>query len=481
MTHWPYLKLQQSPTIPMSVADWKPSADLSNLSPNVTEFRKRSFPQHMIEAQKQAAITMAEEKAYSHHGSDSSPQNLSFVQRHFYRPTNHEADGAQIPEQRRFSFLSRGFLVAVAILFLMVAAILCAVLATVYERHYRNHDISRHPSPIHEAIVANFPDPTILKHDDLWYAFATNNAAGILKQPQNQSSYEYGKSNVQLATSTDFSNWTLMDYTHDPLPVLGTWVNRNFTNDTAGPSIPKANVWAPAILKRPSDGKFVLYYAAATNDHPRFHCVGAAVSNTSSPAGPYVPIDTPLACPIDKGGAIDPAPFVDTDGTIYVAWKIDGNNIGHGGSCGNTVPPLVPTPIMLQKMKADGTTADGDPIQILDRNDSDGPLVEAPALARSDDGSYFLFFSSGCTRAPTYDLKYAFADNITGPYTRADSPLLSTGDWGLLAPGSVGIARNDNGTFEMAFHARVATDVGRVRAMFTTKIEFNNVTITMSR
>lgn len=423
---------------------------------------------------------MAEEKASSHQEPNGSQSKLSFVQRHFYRPINFDADDGRDPQQRRFSFLSRGALITAAIFCLMVVAILCAVLATVYERHFKAHDIRRHPSPIQEAIVANFPDPTILQHNGTWYAFATNNAAGILEQPHNRSSYEYGRSNVQLATSDDFSNWTLQDYTHDPLPILGDWVDRNFTN-TTNPPIPKANVWAPAILQRPSDGKFVLYYAATVDGRPRFHCVGAAVSNTSSPAGPYVPIDTPLACPLEQGGAIDSAPFVDTDGTIYVAWKVDGNNVGHGGSCGNTVPPLVPTPIMLQKMQEDGTTADGDPVQILDRTESDGPLVEAPALARSDDGRYFLFFSSGCTRAPTYDLKYAYADNITGPYTRARYPLLKTGDWGLVAPGSVGIARTDNGTYEMAFHARVPTDFGRVRAMFTTKINFDDLRVTMSR
>ncbi|GAB7351351.1 hypothetical protein MBLNU459_g2035t1 [Dothideomycetes sp. NU459] len=423
---------------------------------------------------------MTKEKGSAPPSEDGSQQKLTFVQRYFYRTTNDGADEGQEPQARRFSFRSRGFLVAAGAFFLLVMVILWAVLATVYERHRRAKDTLQHPSPITEAIIANFPDPTIVQHNGTWYAFATNNAAGILEQPNNQSSYEYGRSNVQLAVSDDFDKWTLLNYTHDPLPTAGDWANRNITNTTEGP-VSRSNVWAPAILQRPSDGKFVLYYAAAAKDRGRTHCVGAAVSNTSSPAGPYIPLDTPLACPVDKGGAIDPAPYIDTDGSIYVAWKVDGNNIGHGGSCGNTVPPLVPTPIMLQKMKEDGTTADGEAIQILDRDDSDGPLVEAPAFARTDDGRYFLFFSSGCTRNPSYDVKYAYADNITGPYTRAQYPLLKTGDWGLLAPGSVDIARTDNGTYEMAFHARVFTTFGRVRAMFTTRIEFDGGLVNMIR
>lgn len=82
--------------------------------------------------------------------------------------------------------------------------------------------------------------------------------------------------------------------------------------------------------------------------------------------------------------------------------EIDGNNAGHGGDCGNSVEPVVSTPIMLQKMLRDGVTPDGEPVQILDRTAEDGPLVEAPYLVRSKEGVYFLFFSSGCTRQSTY-------------------------------------------------------------------------------
>lgn len=151
------------------------------------------------------------------------------------------------------------------------------------------------------------------------------------------------------------------------------------------------------------------------------------------------------------------------------------------GVCGNTVPPLVDTPIILQKMQADGTTPDGPQITILDRTKSDGPLVEAPSIVRSDDGIYFLFFSSGCTRAPTYDLKYAWSHNITGPYTRAGFPLLKTNDWGLLAPGSIGVRRSETGNVHMAFHARVFTDFGRVRAMFTSQLVLDGTVATLVR
>jgi len=149
------------------------------------------------------------------------------------------------------------------------------------------------------------------------------------------------------------------------------------------------------------------------------------------------------------------------------------------GSCGNAVPPLVDTPIIVQKMLADGYTPDGPPKTILDRIKGDGPLVEAPALIRSDEGIYFLFFSSGCTREASYDLKYAWAHNVTGPYTRAHPALLKTDDWDLLAPGSVGVSKAEDGHVDMAFHARVPSRTGRVRAMFTSRMVFRGKTVTL--
>jgi len=261
--------------------------------------------------------------------TEAEPQ-LSFIERHFYRSPINDANHDQDAPIRRFSWLSRGSIISIVLLVLLIMVIvLCAVLATIFQRHHAK-DPSRHPSPIRQAIFANFPDPAILQHEGTWYAYATNNAAGVLDQPLNISSQRNVTiSNVQLATSQDFVTWTVQDPTNDPLPRLGAWAKYA---QTEGPVTTNhsANVWAPEVLKRPSDGLFVMYYSAATKDANRSHCVGAAVSD-KGPAGPYTPVDTPITCPIAQGGAIDPAAFVDVDGSIYVMWKVDGNNIGHGG------------------------------------------------------------------------------------------------------------------------------------------------------
>ncbi|KAL9058258.1 MAG: hypothetical protein Q9162_001857 [Coniocarpon cinnabarinum] len=286
----------------------------------------------------------------------------------------------------------------------------------------------------------NFPDPTVFHEGNTWYAFATDGN---------------GK-RVQMASSTDFNTWTYID--RDAMPTVGGWVNAA-----------SAQVWAPSVVKV-DDGSFVMYYSAATKQDNRKHCVGAASSSTIT--GPYTPQPNALYCPLDRGGAIDASWFVDTGGQRYVLYKIDGNSIGHGGSCGNSVNPIVPTPILMQAVAGDGVTPQGDPVQLFDNaGASDDGIVEAPSLVKAPDGTYVLFFSSGCYRTPDYTVNYATSNAVFGPYTRAAAPLFKTGTDGLSAPGGMTIW---NDAVHMVFHAGPADD----RAMYTAQVTVNGATVT---
>ena len=128
---------------------------------------------------------------------------------------------------------------------------------------------------------------------------------------------------------------------------------------------------------------------------------------------------------------------------------------------------------MLQPVSAtDGLTPLGSAIPILDRDASDGPLVEAPSLVAVKSGGeggglggwvYVLFFSSNCYSTVYYDVSYAVSTSgvsggaklpgqasvgIMGPgfaqagkeggeggYVKAEQPLLASGKEGLSAPG----------------------------------------------
>ena len=206
-----------------------------------------------------------------------------------------------------------------------------------------------------------------------------------------------------------------------------------------------------------------MYYTDSLRDQPRSHCLGVATSKNI--VGPYTPQQSPWACPdpTTQGGAIDPDGFLDVStGKRYVTYKVDGNSIGHGGSCNNAIAPIMPTPIMLQEVSHDGISMIGGPVQILDRDDSDGPLIEAPTLARSEEGIYFLFFSSNCFTTPLYDTSYATATNIYGPYTKSGRPLLITGDGpDLRGPGGLDIVTDGN---MVLFHGHMTAENDAVMA-----------------
>ncbi|CAD6571184.1 MAG: hypothetical protein ASARMPREDX12_006496 [Alectoria sarmentosa] len=292
------------------------------------------------------------------------------------------------------------------------------------------------------VITSDFADPAFINVGGTYYAFATTN----------------GAQNIQIATSPDFDTWTV-------------------TGDDALRSIPSwstGETWAPDVIQI-ADGSFVLYFAAASSTNTNMHCVGTATSLTVE--GPYTASDTAFACPLDQGGAIDPAGFTDSDGSLYVVYKVDGNSLGGGGTCGNG-DGAYSTPIMLQGVEADGITMTGTATQILDRGTSDGPLIEAPSLVLVS-GTYYLFFSSNCYNGPEYDTSYATASAVGGPYTKASSPLLvSGGDGGALnSPGSATVG---SAGAQMVFHSDSVAGDSALRQMWTAGISIGGGVVGIS-
>jgi beta-xylosidase len=202
---------------------------------------------------------------------------------------------------------------------------------------------------------ADFPDPFVLRVGDTYYAYATN---GPDKNgPDKNGPDKKGRvEQVQTATSRDLVHWTTGP---DALPKVGSWT---FNGET----------WAPEVLRR-SDGAYVLYYSATK-------CVGRAVAH--EPLGPFVDeAKGPLVCQPREGGSIDPSPFRDGEGNLYLVWKNDGNAIG------------APTYIWAQRLSDDGLSLVGRRTRI-EKNDAswEASVVEGPMLYEHD-GRYFLFYS----------------------------------------------------------------------------------------
>ncbi|KIV90805.1 hypothetical protein PV10_05414 [Exophiala mesophila] len=291
-------------------------------------------------------------------------------------------------------------------------------------------------SVVGPLMTHDFPDPGVIYVDGVMYGFATTN-----KEPDPRALIR-----VQMAKSTDNETWTFLDHV-DALPRIGSWQTGK-------------HVWAPDVIRLPNK-TFVLYYTDELRSSLGHHCIGAATSE--SVLGPYKPLDEPIACPDPRttGGAIDPDGFLDpSTNKRYIVYKIDGNSLGRGGAC-NNMPPTRQTPIMLQEVSAeDGVTLIDAPTLILDRDELDGPLIEAPVLAVSIQDKqrvYFLLYSANCFTTPLYNVAYATATDIRGPYVKMGRPMLVTGDAGLIGPGGLDLLADSH---MIVFHGHLPSSRG---------------------
>lgn len=204
-----------------------------------------------------------------------------------------------------------------------------------------------------------------------------------------------------------------------------------------------------------------MYYSPEVTEGG-LHCVGVARSGNVE--GPYTDGSTePWVCPREQGGAIDASGFVDGDGKRYVLYKIDGPAVTGGGYCAspNNKPS---TPILLQEVQEDGYTKIGGATEIWNNGgEVDHYQTEAPIIVKGDDGTYFLFYSTGCYTDASYTTSYVTSQSIAGPYGNPQV-LLKNGDYGLFGPGGADITLSGG---QMVFHSLINNDINQGRAMST--------------
>lgn len=273
----------------------------------------------------------------------------------------------------------------------------------------------------------NFPDPDIVKVGSTYHAYSTNGD---------------GK-NVQHATSDDLVNWTVV--AADPLPAVGSW------------ALPDQSlVWAPEVFD--NGNGFTMHYTARDRASGK-QCIGVATS--PSPNGPFQPVGNgPLVCPAAQGGAIDASSYTE-NGQRYMLWKNDGN------CCG------MDTWIYLQPVAWDGTRTTGQAQPLIRQDRSwEGGAIEAPTLVKRD--RYVLFYSADFYGDDRYKTSYAVADSLTGPYTKAAAPLMTTDSFAgtVRGPGGQDVVTGPDGRDHIVFHGWSA-DYSR-RAMYVADLGWAN-------
>ncbi|NLT06931.1 MAG: family 43 glycosylhydrolase [Solirubrobacterales bacterium] len=242
----------------------------------------------------------------------------------------------------------------------------------------------------------------------------------------------------RVLRSTDLRNWAIAGSVFERPP---RWTRDSF--------------WAPELTELPN-GRFAFFYSAlprrAWTTRPNgvtvpargrgqrpWYCLGVATA--ARPEGPWRDLGRPLRCVPD--GTIDPTP-VAAGRRLYLVYKEDANAFGR------------PTPILLQRLRADGRRLLGQPRELLRNRPRswESDVIEAPFLVRRG-GWWHMLYSGAlcCSRQCSYAVGSARARRLIGPWRRNPAnPILRSGA-GWRCPGHVSVA----GGFA-AFHAYRAGD-----------------------
>ena len=187
------------------------------------------------------------------------------------------------------------------------------------------------------------------------------------------------------------------------------------------------DLWAPNIIK--IGNLYYLYYSAHNHVTSR---KGISVAVASHPAGPfheyegfdyYGNVKTRNDQLIELGfPAIDAAPFIDTDGTLYLYFAKD-QVAGVSTSCGvRMLDPVTPDLSTITELASPGKVNTTDIFKSIEweTKSSGGSWNEAPFMIKLGD-KYFLTYSANYFASMTYAVGYAVGDSPLGTFTKPHS------------------------------------------------------------
>lgn len=258
----------------------------------------------------------------------------------------------------------------------------------------------------------DFADPSIIRADDGWfYAYGTR-------------SYEAGNlTNIQCARSKNLIQW---EYLPDALPKKPTWASKT------------REFWAPFCLHL--NQKYLLYFSTELDDGSGMG-IGIAVSST--PAGPFVDVGTPLLHG-ESFTTIDPMVFFDpVSRKNYLYW-----GSGHA-------------PINVAVMADDCLSLRGFPQAIFKPSTSYQyeALIEGAYVIFHDEWYYLFYSGDNVWEKGRYALMVARSKYPIGPFERlaeatgkADSVILKSNErWD--SPGQNSIIIDDMDEIWTVYHA----------------------------
>jgi len=257
-------------------------------------------------------------------------------------------------------------------------------------------DAGGFPGTNNPVMPGLFADPSIAVFDGTFYIYPTTDGVA-----------DWGATSFSVFASTNLVHWT------------NQGVVLNVATDLKWAT---GHAWAPSIA-RVRDTYY--YYFTADNQ------IGVATGK--SPTGPFKDaLGKPLVSSSQYGvNSIDPNVFIDDDGSAYLSF-------GNSG-------------LRLAKLNADMVSFSGPPTDITPAEAS-GIVIEGSAMFKRK-GTYYLQWSEGDTRLPTYRVAYARAQSPLGPFTRLAVILEQDTTIGVLGPGgSTVLAIPSRDEYYIAYH-----------------------------
>jgi beta-xylosidase len=266
------------------------------------------------------------------------------------------------------------------------------------------------------TIPVTLGDPFILLHDNLYYAYGTNDDNGIA-----------------VYTSVDLVEWERAASL--ALDKKDSWADRWF--------------WAPEVYYIEAKDKFFMYYSA--DEH-------ICVATADSPLGPFVQDEQVPMIAGEK--CIDNSLFIDTDGKpwLYFDRFNDGLNIW--------VAELE------EDLKTIRTETMTKCINVSQAWEEVWPRVTEGAFITKHQGVYYLTYSANSYESPFYGVGYATAASPRGPWTKYDgNPILQKPD-DLVGVGHSAMFRDRDGQLRIVFHAHSSSINIHPRAMYIKSVDF---------
>jgi beta-xylosidase len=246
------------------------------------------------------------------------------------------------------------------------------------------------PTYTNPVYAGSMPDPFVLRHRGVYYAFGTT---GAERKADGRI--------FTLLRSTDLVEWQAL--------------GGALTPPSADPAY---QYWAPEVAY---DGaRFYLYYSMGGKEEERFEL---RVATSEQPQGPYVDAGAVLRDCARNRFTIDAHPFRDVDGQWYLFYARNYPDTDDGAlpGTGLAVDRLVGMTRLAGECRTvlrprhAWTLYQADrPMPVYGRT-FDWHTIEG-AFVRRHRGRYYCFYSGSNYQTADYGVDYAVADRVTGPY-----------------------------------------------------------------